>query len=194
MKIIYGTSNAAKLEYMRKTLSGLSVEILSPSQAGISLPEVEESAETPLANARAKALAYSKAAEMPVFSCDNGLYFDNLPEKEPAAFVRRPFGQRLNDAQMTAYYAGLAKKYGGIIAHYKKAVCLVASGRVFEAEICGRKFLLTDKPHPKAVEGFPLGRLSVNLRTVRYFYDEERAFEPDRGFVRFFKEALEKIK
>ncbi len=187
MKIIYGTSNAAKLEYMRKTLSGLSVEILSPSQAGISLPEVEESAETPLANARAKALVYSKAAELPVFSCDNGLYFDNLPEKEPAAFVRRPFGQRLNDAQMTAYYAGLAKKYGGIIAQYKNAVCLVASGRVFEAEICGRKFLLTDKPHPKAVEGFPLSRLSVNLRTVRYFMTKSRRSSPTAGLYGFSK-------
>lgn len=44
---------------------------------------------TPLENARMKALAYYETFRIPVFSCDSGLYFDNVPDEvQPGIHVR----------------------------------------------------------------------------------------------------------
>lgn len=47
------------------------------------------------------------------FSCDSGLYFDELDEKEqPGLYVRRVGGKELTDDEMIAYYAALARRHG----------------------------------------------------------------------------------
>ena len=68
MRLLYGTGNPAKFEVMRETLAGLPVELVSPGQIGLTLPEVDESGRDPLQNACIKAQAYHRAAGMPVFS------------------------------------------------------------------------------------------------------------------------------
>ena len=51
---------------------------------------INENGKTPLENAEIKAKAYYEAFQMPVFSCDSGLYFDELQEEEqPGLHVRR---------------------------------------------------------------------------------------------------------
>ncbi len=66
------------------------------------------------------------------------------------------------------------------------------------AYISGESFILTDKPHPKKVDGYPLDRISINPRTGKYYYDmeqEDYLLEEsfDKGFRDFFAKAL-KIK
>ena len=108
MKILYGTTNPAKLSSMRKWLSGLDIELVSLNDMDGDIPDVSETGDTPLENAELKARAYYKAFGMPVFSCDSGLYFESLPEFSPKVHVRNIGGKCLTDDEMIAYYGGLA--------------------------------------------------------------------------------------
>ena len=87
LSIIYGTQNQAKIEYMKQLVSNLQVEIKGLSEI---VGHIAESGNSPLENARIKALAYFKTLKQPVFSCDSGLYFKNLPEnQQPGTYIRR---------------------------------------------------------------------------------------------------------
>lgn len=199
IKLLYATGNPAKLSYMRQKLEGMCIELTGLSDVEAP-PEVRENGSSPLENARIKALAYYDFYKIPLFSCDSGLYFDNVPDElQPGVNVRRVGGKALTDAEMTEYYAGLAKRFGRLTARYKNGICLVLSkNEVYESmdeSLSGAPFYIVDKPHPKADEGFPLDRISVHIRTGKYYYDMEPAdYDSDiirvDGFRRFFADAL----
>ena len=115
MKILYGTSNLAKLSAMKRRLESLGIELIGLNDIklqGKVIPNVMEDGTTPLENARKKAMAYYEAFHMPVFSCDSGLFFDNVPEEiQPSVHVRTINGVVLTDEEMIAYYSSLAKTY-----------------------------------------------------------------------------------
>lgn len=109
-KLLYGTGNTAKLDAMRRSLSKLEIEILGLKDMEEKPPAVPEDGNTPLENARQKALAYYEFYKIPVFSCDSGLYFEGLPQElQPGVHVRTVGGKYLTDEEMLAYYSGLAK-------------------------------------------------------------------------------------
>ena len=202
MRLLYGTGNPAKLDAMRSRLKGLDLEIIGLNDLraeGKSVPEVPEDGNTPLENARQKALAYYAAFRLPVFSCDSGLYFDHVPEEvQPGVHVRNVNGKRLSDGEMLEYYAGLVRQYGQngtLTARYRNAICLVMDEKhiydAMDASMESERFLLTDKPHSAVREkGFPLDSLSVDIRSGQYYYDlpkdrlEQVAVED--GFATFF--------
>ena len=77
MKLLYGTGNPAKAAAMQNRIAGLGIELISLQDLqaqGVEIPDVPETGNTPLENARQKAHAYYEAFRMPVFSCDSGLY------------------------------------------------------------------------------------------------------------------------
>lgn len=202
--LLYGTGNPAKLGTMRRSLDGMEIKLISLADMTGKPPEVDESGKSPLENARLKALAYYKHYGVPVFSCDSGLYFEGIAEElQPGTHIRNIGGKRLTDDEMTEYYCSLANNNGGrITAQYLNAICLVLSeNEIFEhmgADISGESFIITDKPHPKKVDGYPLDRISINSRTGKYYYDmeqEDYLLEEsfDKGFRDFFAKAL-KIK
>ena len=195
MKILYGTTNPAKLSSMRKWLSGLDIELVSLNDMDGDIPDVSETGDTPLENAELKARAYYKAFGMPVFSCDSGLYFESLPEFSPKVHVRNIGGKCLTDDEMIAYYGGLAAKHGDITARYRNAICLVMDEQhiytEFSDDISWEPFLITSVPHPKRVEGYPLDSLSKYIENGEYCYDSEKPqYEEKNGFARFFRDAL----
>lgn len=202
MKLLYGTGNPAKLESMRRRLSGLDLDIIGLTDMGEAPLDVPEDGSTPLENARQKALAYFRAYGRPVFSCDSGLYFEGVPEEvQPGVHVRTVGGKHLTDDEMRAYYAGLAEKYGDLRARYKNAICLVLDGEhVFErmdASLESVPFLITAKPYADIRHrGFPLDSLSKDMETGKYFYemDGERAERGavQDGFLKFFRDVLAK--
>ena len=185
---------------MREVLSPLAVEIIGLKETGLSIPEPKENGNTPLENARIKALAYYQALKRPVFACDSGLYIDGLPEEEqPGVHVRVKNGKRMSDEEMVSYYAAVAKKLGGkAVARYKNAVCLVMDEHEiyehFGDDISGDTFYLVEKPHPKREEGLPLDSLSVHMESGEYYKDRPRpkgdTSMMDRGFQAFFKKVL----
>ena len=198
MQLIYGTGNSAKVQHMRHLLSTLDVDIVGIKELDVSLPDIDESGNNPLENAVIKAKAYYSALGRAVFSADSGLYIEELPpELQPGIHIRRVNGRSLNDAEMTAYYSGLARQYGGkLTAQYRNAICFVMSDSEIytrnEPDIWGQKFLLVEKPHERRVDGFPLDYLSVNLENGEYYLDintQDNIFEYS-GFVTFFREAL----
>ena len=127
MKILYGTTNQGKLLAMKKSVEGLDIELISLRDVEGELPTVNENGKTPLENAEIKARAYFEAFHMPVFSCDSGLYFDELAEEEqPGIYVRRVGGKELTDEEMTEYYASLAAKHGSrITGRYRNAIYFI---------------------------------------------------------------------
>lgn len=198
--LLYGTGNPAKLNSMRKQLSGTGIQLLSLSDMPGLPPEADENGRSPLENAHSKATAYYRHYGVPVFSCDSGLYIEQLPDElQPGTHVRNVGGKRLTDDEMTEYYAGLAERFGRLTARYLNAICLVMSeNEIYEhigEDISGGSFWITDKPHHKKVEGYPLDRISLDIRTGKYFYDmtpEDFQLEDSfgGGFRSFFTKVL----
>lgn len=200
MQILYGTGNPAKLAAMQRRLAGLDMEIIGLKDVAGKIPSVPETGKSPLENARQKALAYYAAFKMPVFSCDSGLYFENVPEEvQPGVHVRTVNGKCLTDEEMIAYYSELAEQYGDLVARYRNAICLVMDeNHIFEAMeegMASKRFLITAKPHPNRKPGFPLDSLSVDMETGKYYYDnlEEDKLDVvavEDGFWDFFERFL----
>lgn len=165
-----------------------------------SIPKVSEDGNSPLENARLKALAYYNAFQIPVFSCDSGLYFDNVPDEvQPGVYVRNVGGKCLSDEEMMEYYADLVRKFGNLTASYKNAICFVIDEtHIYEAmepSMESEKFVLTDKPHSTIrKKGFPLDSMSIDIKTGKYYYDlpEEKLEQVavEDGFLMFFQKVL----
>jgi len=194
MKLLYGTGNPAKLASMKRRLSALPVELCSLEDMELPAPAITETGKNPLENARIKAHAYYKAYHIPVFSCDSGLYFDEVSEElQPGVHVRRVDGRTLSDEEMIAYYAALAARFGGLTAQYRNAICLVMDDtHIYErmdASIAGKKFRLVSEPHPRRNPGFPLDSLSVEIESGRYYYDRVTT-DKTVDFSGFFAEVL----
>lgn len=206
MKLLFGTGNQAKLSVMRSRLEKIGIELIGLNDLraeGKNIPEVIESGSSPLENARLKAMAYYRAFRMPVFSCDSGLYFDNVPDEiQPGVHVRNVNGRCLTDEEMLEYYAGLARQYGDLVACYKNAICLVVDeNRIYESmdeSMASEKFILTDKPHSAIrKKGFPLDSLSIDMKTNKYYYDladdELEQFAVEDGVLSFFEKIIKGI-
>ncbi len=202
--LLYGTSNSAKLSSMKDYLEGLDIKIIGLRDIDIPLPDIEEYGNNPLENARIKALAYHEATNMPVFSCDSGLYLKGVPDElQPGIHVRNicmtdGTVKCLSDDEMVEYYSILAENNGGNIrARYLNGICLVMkSGELYEYmgdDIAGNEFIITTKPHPKRNPGFPIDSLSLDIKTGKYFYDlDENKGNSimDQGFRSFFIRAI----
>ncbi len=200
MKILYGTSNTAKVEHMRFMLKGLPVEIVGLKDVDLGQVEVIEDGDSPLDNATKKAHAYYKAFNMPVFACDSGLYLDGFhDEAQPKVNVRRRHGRKLDDEEMILHYSGLAQNNGGeILAWYENAICLVKDEHQCighqDADIASERFIISEKPCQKRRDGFPLDSLSIQVKTGKYYLEND-SFREDKemadGFRHFFIRHLD---
>ncbi len=203
MKILYATGNAAKFAAMQRRLTPFGIELYSLKdmrKKGAIIPQVEESGDTPIENARIKAKTYYEAFHMPVFSCDSGLYFEGEAAKEePGVHVRTIDGVSLTDEQVSRRMIELVGKYGTITAYYKHAICLIVDGEhvyeVMDESTESQRFYITDVPHSGENKGFPIDRLSIDIETGKYFYDlpneavDKLAVE--EGVLRFFKSFVD---
>ncbi|MDE7445282.1 MAG: hypothetical protein K2N15_06200 [Lachnospiraceae bacterium] len=203
MELLFGTGNQAKLSVMKSRLEKIGIELIGLNDLraeGKSIPEVTENGNTPLENAKLKAMVYYKAFQMPVFSCDSGLYFDNVPDEvQPGVHVRNVNGKCLSDEEMVEYYAGLVRQYGNLIARYRNAICFVMDeNHIYESmdsSMASEKFILTDKPHSAIrKKGFPLDSMSIDMKTNKYYYDlaadELEQFAVEDGVLLFFQKVL----
>lgn len=202
MKILYGTTNKGKLQAMKTAVEPLDIELIGLGDVASEIPDIDENGKTPLENAEKKAKAYYKAFHMPVFSCDSGLYFDELPEDEqPGLYVRRINGNELTDDELIQYYASLAESYGGrITGRYRNAIYFILDENhhysSMDMSIATETFILISQPHSKRVEGFPLDSLSIDIETGRYYYDLEEkdvSTSVDDGVRKFFSKVLSEI-
>ena len=177
MNLIYGTYNPSKLRSMEKMLEGLNISITGLENLQMKVKEAEETGKDPLSNAVQKALCYFEQIKEPIFSCDSGLYFEGVDEEDqPGVFIKRIHGNDLTYKEMLSYYSNLALKYGGkLTAYYKNSICLVMDeNKMYKydgEDIWSDKFYIVDKPHEIYREGFPLDSLSVEIESMKYYYD-----------------------
>ena len=200
MKILYGTTNKAKIQVMKNAIESLDIELIGLGDMASELPSIIENGKTPLENAEIKAKAYYEAFHIPVFSCDSGLYFDELQEDEqPGLHVRRVNGKELTDDEMIEYYGSLAERHNGkITGRYRNAIYFILDENnhysSMDMSIATEPFILVQKPHSKQrVEGFPLDSLSIDIATGKYYYDldvKEVSTSVEDGLRKFFEEIL----
>jgi len=199
VKLIYGTTNKSKILFMKKRVEPLGIQILSLTDVNAPKLHIQENGNSPLENAKIKALAYYEALKMPLFSADSGLYIDGLDDARQPGINVRGQNDHMSDNDAIAYYSTLAEEMGGTMtAHYKNAICLILSPTEIHEymgqDITSEKFLLVSKPHQKRREGFPLDSLSVDIKSGKYYYDADDYFEKypfvNDGFRAFFKRTM----
>lgn len=203
MKVLYGTSNPAKLKHMREMLNGLNIQIMGLNDIQLNIA-IDETGNTPSENARIKAMTYYKATGIPTFSCDSGLYIEGLEdEKQPGVNVRRVNNKYLNDEEFIEYYSNLASKLGGEVkAKFKNAICLVIDKNniiEYDGDDIADHFLITSKVNYKRKPGFPMDSIALDMESGKYFVEIDKNSRNEKeiteGFRKFFKDVMkEKLK
>ena len=131
------THNPGKLAEMRELLAPHGIEAVSAGELGLGEPD--ETGETFVANARIKAVAAAKAAQLPAFADDSGLAVDAL-DGAPGIFSARwagpakDFGAAMSRIERLLQERG-AKEPAQRKAHFVSALCVAwPDGHVEEVE------------------------------------------------------------
>ena len=113
MKVLFATTNPAKVKRYANKLEKKGIEVLTLKDINLKL-EVEETGKNAIENAYLKAKAYYEATGIVSIGLDNNLFIEELPEeKQPGTHVRRVGGKELTDEEMIQYYTNLVKQNGG---------------------------------------------------------------------------------
>ena len=104
MKVLFATTNLAKIRKYKKELEEKGIELITINDLDFKL-DIEESGKNAIENAYIKAKTYYDVTKMPTIGMDNCLFIEELPEeKQPGTHVRRIDGKELNDEEMIEYY------------------------------------------------------------------------------------------
>jgi XTP/dITP diphosphohydrolase len=165
--IVFATENPGKLREINKFARHYSVEVLSPSQAGLKPVEVEETGTTYEGNAQLKVSAYLDqplVKELIICGDDSGVEIEAL-SGEPGLHTRRWLGHRMSDDEIIGYTLG--RLHG--VASDKRDACFRSTlaysifGKAIQyvyGEMQGKivENLLPDAPKQ---EGFPFRELFI---------------------------------
>jgi XTP/dITP diphosphohydrolase len=136
-KLVIATHNPGKLAEMRELLAPHGVEALSAGELGLGEPD--ETGDTFLANARIKAAAAAKSAQLPAFADDSGLVVDAL-DGAPGIFSARWAGDNKDFMAAMARIERLLTERGATTpsqrrAHFVSALCVAwPDGHLEEVE------------------------------------------------------------
>lgn len=165
MKLLYGTSNPAKLSAMKQRLAKLDIEVIGLNdlkEEGITIPEVPEEVQpgVHVRTINGKSLSDEQMIE----------YYAGLVKQ----------------------YGNLTAKYKNAICFVMDKEHIYEA---MEPSMESEKFILTDIPHSMVrKKGFPLDSMSIDRKTNKYYYDlpaerlEQVAVED--GFLMFFQKVL----
>jgi XTP/dITP diphosphohydrolase len=184
-RLVIATHNPGKLTEMRDLLAIYGIEAISAGELG--LPEPEEAGATFAANARIKANAAAKAANMPAFADDSGLAVDTLDGQPGIQSARwagpdKDFRFAMNKIQSLLIERG-AKSAERRRGRFVSALCVAwPDGHVeeFEATVNG-----TVVWPPRGNLGFgydPLFLPDGQTRTFGEMSAEEKHGLPPRGY------------
>lgn len=198
-KILFGTGNQTRLEYLRGILTELPIHLVSLKDENI-FTKVEEVGASPLENSIIKAKEYFKTSNLPTFSIDSGLYIDKFPlNKQPGVFVRRIKGMKENitDTEMLKYYIDELNNHGGESkAYWKIALTFVIDKETVLSTVFERETILTSNRCEKMSPGEPLNAIQIDLKTGKYLSELsiEEKIESQIDMVQHIQEFMkEKI-
>lgn len=192
-KVLFGTTNQAKIKHVMALAVDWPVTIVSPSCLGLDL-HILEDAPTVEANASKKALAYAIAADLPAFALDAGLFIEQFPlEKQPGVFVRRIQQEHVHvsDEELLGHYIAELQAIGGTsTGHWQIAVALASPTQQVLVESYTVQTRFVAQPSPVRIPDAPLSSLMLDPPTNRYYSEIGYSERPDSAFLR---QALEKL-
>jgi XTP/dITP diphosphohydrolase len=136
-KLVIATHNPGKLVEMRELLGPHGVEAVAAGELGLGEPD--ETGDTFHANARIKAIAAAKAAQLPAFADDSGLAVDAL-DGAPGIFSARWAGPTKDFTVAMTRIERLLQERGATspaqrTAHFVSALCVAwPDGHLEEVE------------------------------------------------------------
>lgn len=170
MKILFATTNPAKVLKYKKPLEEEAIELITLKDLGFNL-KIEENGKDALENAYLKANAYYEATGIPTIGMDNSLFIEELPEsKQPGTYVRRVNGKELTDDEMISYYTGLVKENGGrLTAKWVFGMVICSENVSREFSWYKDHFYFVSEPSSIINPGYPLDSISVIPEFNKYF-------------------------
>ena len=178
MKVLFATTNLAKVRKYKEKLKENSIELITINDLDFKL-DIDENGKNAIENAYIKAKTYYDVVKIPTIGMDNCLFIEGLPdEKQPGTHVRRINGKELTDDEMIEYYTNLIKKYGGkLTAKWIYGMVICNGKETKEYSWSKSDFYLIDKPCQKRNPGYPLDSISVMPERNQYWLeltDEEK--------------------
>lgn len=172
MKVLFATSNPAKVRNYKEKLLKSGIELLTLKDIDIHI-HVEENGKNAIENAYIKAKAYYDELEIPTIGMDNNLFIEGIPDElQPGVFVRRINGRELNDDEMIEYYTKLVKEYGGKLkARWVYGMVLISENGIYEYSWSYDDFYLVSNVNEKRNPGYPLDSISIDEKLNKYFVD-----------------------
>lgn len=202
-KILFGTRNRTRLEYLQGILQGLPIDLVSLRDLNIEV-SIEEDGNSPIENSSKKALGYYKASQIPTFSIDAGLYIDAFPEhKQPGIFVKRIYKDKkeATDEEMLEYYIEELKKHGGRSSGiWKIALTFVISDDEIYTTTFERKTMFTTDKCQAWTANEPLNSIQLDLATGKYVaeltVDEKKKSQSElvEHIYKFMKENIKHLR
>ena len=172
MKVLFATSNPAKVRNYKEKLLKSGIELLTLKDIDIHI-HVEENGKNAIENAYIKAKTYYDELRIPTIGMDNNLFIEGIPDElQPGVFVRRINGRELNDDEMIEYYTKLVKEYGGKLkARWVYGMVLISENGTYEYSWNYDDFYLVSNVNEKRNPGYPLDSISIDEKLNKYFVD-----------------------
>lgn len=125
MRLLLATSNPAKVERLQWIVRGFPLHCVVAGREGPNV-EVEEGADSAVANASAKAAAGARLYGLPSLATDGGLHVPALGDRWNPYRVRRAAGAHVTDRDRAAHVLGLARDLHGTerTARFEEVVAL----------------------------------------------------------------------
>lgn len=172
MKVLFATTNQAKILKYREALEKKGIELLALQDLDFKL-DIVESGKDALENAYIKAKAYYDATGLPTIGMDNTLFIEELAmDKQPGTYVRRVNGKELNDDEMILYYSNLVKENGGrLTAKWVYGMVVCTKNGTHEYSWHKDKFYFVSSPSNIRNPGYPLDSISILPEYNKYFVE-----------------------
>ena len=172
MKVLFATTNLAKVKKYKKALEEKGIELITINDLDFKL-NIDENGKNAIENAYIKAKTYYDVTKMTTIGMDNCLFIEELPEeKQPGTHVRRINGKELTDEEMIVYYTNLVKEYGGrLTAKWVYGIVIYNGEEKKEYTWTKSNFYLVDKPCNKRNPGYPLDSISVMPENNQYWLE-----------------------
>ena len=172
MKILFATTNPAKVKRYESKLAEKGIELITIKDLDFKL-DIDENGKNALENAYIKAKSYYDAIKITTIGMDDNLFIEELPEeKQPGTHVRRINGKELTDDEMIEYYSNLAKEYGGkLTAKWVYGMVIYKGKEKKEYTWSKSHFYFVDKPCDKRNPGYPLDSITIVPEYNKYYLD-----------------------
>ena len=190
MKVLFATTNPAKVKRYKEQLSENGIELISINDIDEKI-DINENGKDAIENAYIKAKTYYDKTKIPTIGMDDCLFIEGISEEEqPGTNVRRVNGKRLNDEEMIEHYTKLVKKYGNkLTAKWVYGMVIYTDEGVSKFTWSKDDFFLVDKPIEKRNVGYPLDSISVIPESGKYF--AELVEQKDETYKK--KDSIEKV-